>query len=99
MISFVNSLCGQGIVPRLIKILKVFGSECFDELWRDVSGYLRQCNWSGWLEGGCYRGQRKHYRLCMVAGSCGNVIMESYHSLCSSQEIIPLCSDSRELCD
>ena len=64
-----------------------------------MEGYLGQCGWTGWLEGNCVKENRRHYRLCLVGGRCENVIRESYNSLCSSQEIIPHCRNSRTLCD
>ena len=78
--------------------LEVFGHGCFDN-WRDVKRSLQRCRTTNWIQGKCEKESREIYRMCLVSdGGCDNVIREYYNTLCSDDNVLPHCANSRTLC-
>ena len=76
--------------------LEVKGEECFDT-WSDVASYKETCHWSTWTQHSCSMEMMTVSRLCRVAHKpC--VIREFYMKLCNNNFVLPLCSDSNNLC-
>ena len=76
--------------------LEVKGGGCFDT-WSDVAQYRDTCTWTGWTRHTCNMEMMTVSRLCRVSNmNC--VIREFYLRLCNKDVILPLCSDSNNVC-
>ena len=77
--------------------LEVKGGGCFDT-WSDVARYRDTCIWTEWTHHTCNMEMMTVSRLCRVTNmDC--VIREFYLRLCNKDVILPLCSDSNNICN